>query len=74
MPGTPTPTRPSDDPAAPEERPPPPRAELVRSIGLAAASGAAFAAVVFGQVANAFACRSTVRPVWRLGWRTNRLP
>ncbi|MCZ2860605.1 cation-translocating P-type ATPase [Blastococcus sp. VKM Ac-2987] len=40
---------------------------------LAAASGAAFAAVVFGQFANAFACRSTSRPAWRVAWRTNRL-
>jgi magnesium-transporting ATPase (P-type) len=38
-----------------------------------AASGAAFTAVVFGQVANAFACRSTIRPVWSVGWTTNRL-
>ncbi len=36
------------------------------------ASGAAFTAVVFGQFANAFACRSTT--VWpgALGWGTNR--
>ena len=40
---------------------------------LAAASGAAFAAVVLGQIANAFACRSTTRPVWRLTWAGNRL-
>jgi magnesium-transporting ATPase (P-type) len=40
---------------------------------LRSASGAAFAAVVFGQVANAFACRSVSRPPWRLGWTTNRL-
>jgi magnesium-transporting ATPase (P-type) len=40
---------------------------------LLAASGAAFSAVVLGQVANAFACRSTVAPPWRLGWTTNRL-
>jgi calcium-translocating P-type ATPase len=40
---------------------------------LLAASGAAFAAVVFGQVANAFACRSRVLPPWRIGWTTNRL-
>jgi magnesium-transporting ATPase (P-type) len=40
---------------------------------LLAASGAAFTAVVLGQVANAFACRSTVRPVWQVGWTTNRL-
>jgi magnesium-transporting ATPase (P-type) len=33
---------------------------------LAAASGAAFAAVVLGQAANAFACRSATWPVWRL--------
>jgi magnesium-transporting ATPase (P-type) len=38
-----------------------------------AASGAAFTAVVLGQVANAFACRSTIRPVWKVGWTTNRL-
>jgi magnesium-transporting ATPase (P-type) len=40
---------------------------------LLAASGAAFTAVVLGQVANAFACRSTVRPAWKLGWSANRL-
>jgi magnesium-transporting ATPase (P-type) len=40
---------------------------------LMAASGAAFAAVVFSQVANAFACRSATRPPWTLGWRSNRL-
>jgi magnesium-transporting ATPase (P-type) len=40
---------------------------------LLAASGAAFAAVVIGQFANAFACRSTTRPPWRLGWMGNRL-
>jgi magnesium-transporting ATPase (P-type) len=40
---------------------------------LAAASGAAFAAVVCGQMANAFACRSGRVPPWRLGWTTNRL-
>jgi len=40
---------------------------------LLAASGAAFIAVVLGQCANAFACRSaTVWPA-RLGWTTNRL-
>ncbi|MFN8035600.1 MAG: cation-transporting P-type ATPase [Acidimicrobiia bacterium] len=36
------------------------------------ASGAAFTAVVVGQMANAFACRSTTRPPWRLPTR-NRL-
>ncbi|WP_409329844.1 cation-translocating P-type ATPase [Trujillonella humicola] len=40
---------------------------------LAGASGAAFTAVVLGQFANAFACRSTSRPAWRLGWAGNRL-
>lgn len=40
---------------------------------LATASGGAFAAVVLGQAANAFACRSSVRPPWSLGWTTNRL-
>ena len=38
-----------------------------------AASGAAFMAVVLGQAANAFACRSARRPPWQLGWWTNRL-
>ncbi|MCF6734337.1 cation-transporting P-type ATPase [Blastococcus sp. KM273129] len=40
---------------------------------LAAASGAAFAAVVLGQFGNAFACRSTTRPAWRVPPRTNPL-
>ncbi|RVW08726.1 cation-transporting P-type ATPase [Prescottella agglutinans] len=40
---------------------------------LVTASGAAFTAVVLGQIANAFACRSATRPVWQLGWFTNRL-
>ncbi len=40
---------------------------------LMAASGAAFAAVVLGQLANAFACRSATRTPERLGWRTNTL-
>ncbi|MCC7366494.1 MAG: cation-transporting P-type ATPase [Dehalococcoidia bacterium] len=39
---------------------------------LLAASGAAFAAVVLGQMANAFACRSAGLPAWRSGWRGNR--
>ncbi|MEO5314458.1 cation-transporting P-type ATPase [Pseudarthrobacter sp. CC12] len=38
-----------------------------------AASGAAFTAVVLGQLANAFACRSATVPPWKLGWGTNRL-
>jgi len=37
-----------------------------------AASGAAFATVVLAQTANAFACRSTVRPVWRMSFWSNR--
>ena len=40
---------------------------------LLAASGAAFAAVVLGQMANAFACRSSSRRPGQLGWWTNRL-
>jgi magnesium-transporting ATPase (P-type) len=40
---------------------------------LAAASGAAFLAVVAGQMANAFACRSTTRRPSALGWWSNRL-
>jgi hypothetical protein len=40
---------------------------------LMAASGTAFAAVVLGQVANVFACRSTTAWPGALGWRTNRL-
>jgi hypothetical protein len=40
---------------------------------LAAASGAAFAAVVIGPMANAFACRSATRWPGNLGWTGNRL-
>ncbi|BBZ09080.1 ATPase [Mycolicibacterium doricum] len=40
---------------------------------LVTASGAAFAAIVLGQVANAFACRSATRPAWAVSVRTNRL-
>ena len=40
---------------------------------MAAASGAAFATVVLAQTANAFACRSTTRPAWRLPLLSNRL-
>ena len=36
------------------------------------ASGAAFAAVVFGQMATAFACRSTRQPAWRMSLSGNR--
>ncbi|MFW6034138.1 MAG: cation-translocating P-type ATPase [bacterium] len=39
----------------------------------AAASGAAFLAVVIAQTANAFACRSSMVPPSALGWMSNRL-
>ncbi len=42
-------------------------------VELRTASGAAFCAVVLAQAANAFACRSETRPVWRLKRATNRL-
>lgn len=38
-----------------------------------AASGAAFAAIVVGQAANAFACRSATRTPRELGWGSNPL-
>jgi magnesium-transporting ATPase (P-type) len=50
-----------------------PGAEFPTGHQLAVASGAAFSAVVLGQAANAFACRSATRPPWQLGWATNRL-
>ncbi|CAN5851531.1 cation-transporting P-type ATPase [soil metagenome] len=37
------------------------------------ASGAAFTAIVLGQAANAFACRSDQRPAWSMAPWTNRL-
>ncbi len=40
---------------------------------LQAASGAAFTAIVLGQVANAFACRSVSVPAWRLAPGGNKL-
>jgi magnesium-transporting ATPase (P-type) len=40
---------------------------------LLAASGAAFTAVVVGQMANAFACRSATRWPGALGWTSNPL-
>jgi magnesium-transporting ATPase (P-type) len=40
---------------------------------LLAASGAAFSAVIIGQAANAFACRSASRSPGSLGWTSNRL-
>jgi calcium-translocating P-type ATPase len=39
---------------------------------LAAASGAAFSAVIVGQAGNAFACRSTTRPAWSMRRPPNR--
>jgi magnesium-transporting ATPase (P-type) len=43
-------------------------------VGLAtAASGAAFATIALGQMVNAFACRSTTRPIWNLDLRGNPL-
>jgi magnesium-transporting ATPase (P-type) len=50
-----------------------PGAEFPTGQALLAASGAAFSAVVLGQVANAFACRSTTRWAGSIGWRSNRL-
>jgi magnesium-transporting ATPase (P-type) len=47
--------------------------QLPTGSALAAASGAAFMAVVLGQAANAFACRSSTRWPGALGWMTNRL-
>ena len=40
---------------------------------LAMASGTAFAAIVLGQLANAYACRSEARPIFRVPWKTNPL-
>jgi magnesium-transporting ATPase (P-type) len=46
----------------------------VPEAGLAAlASGTAFAVIALGQMANAFACRSTTRPVWTMAPHTNPL-
>lgn len=39
---------------------------------LALSSGTAFAAILIGQMANAFACRSSSLPVWRLNPTGNR--
>ena len=50
-----------------------PGEDFPTGVALLAASGAAFAAVVLGQMANAFACRSTSRRPGALGWTTNRL-
>jgi calcium-translocating P-type ATPase len=50
-----------------------PGQQFPSGLSLLAASGAAFAAIVLGQAGNAFACRSTTRPAWRLRPRTNPL-
>jgi magnesium-transporting ATPase (P-type) len=39
----------------------------------ATASGTAFAAIVLGQLANAYVCRSVYRPAWRISLRRNPL-
>lgn len=49
-----------------------PGAEFPDGATLLAASGAAFTAIVLGQAANAFACRSTVHPAWSMTSRHNR--
>ena len=49
-----------------------PGAAFPTGASLVAASGAAFAAVVIGQMANAFACRSATRWPGSLGWTSNR--
>jgi hypothetical protein len=41
--------------------------------GQGAPVGVGFTAVVLGQLANAFACRSTTRWPGQLGWTSNRL-
>lgn len=50
-----------------------PGGDLPGAGAIAAASGAAFAAVVLGQLANAYACRSASRPAWKLSWTGNRM-
>ncbi|MDR6636871.1 cation-transporting P-type ATPase [Paenarthrobacter nitroguajacolicus] len=49
------------------------RGEAWNPAVLMSASGAAFAAVVLGQLATAFACRSATAPPWKQGWFTNHL-
>ena len=50
-----------------------PGQEFPNGTTLLAASGAAFTAIVLGQAANAFACRSVVRPVWAMKVHANPL-
>jgi magnesium-transporting ATPase (P-type) len=47
--------------------------EFAKGAVLATASGAAFLTVVLAQSMNAFACRSSTRPIREVGWRSNRL-
>jgi hypothetical protein len=49
-----------------------PGAHFPTGPALLAASGAAFTAVVVGQMANAFACRSASLWPGKLGWLSNR--
>jgi magnesium-transporting ATPase (P-type) len=49
-----------------------PGAPIPSGAPLLAASGAAFTAVVAGQLANAFACRSATLTPRQLGWLSNR--
>ncbi|TXG92284.1 HAD family hydrolase [Rhodococcus rhodnii] len=46
--------------------------ESADPVVLATASGSAFAVIVLGQMANAFACRSEEDPVWRTALTGNR--
>jgi magnesium-transporting ATPase (P-type) len=50
-----------------------PGQEFPSGAALFAASGAAFTAIVLGQAANAFACRSETLPAWAMSPRSNRL-
>ena len=50
-----------------------PGVQFPSGTALLAASGAAFTAIVLGQAANAFACRSAVLPAWAMPPRTNML-
>ncbi|MCT9868206.1 cation-translocating P-type ATPase [Paenarthrobacter aurescens] len=49
------------------------RGEPLDPTVLMGASGSAFTAVVLGQLATAFACRSATAPAWKQGWFTNKL-
>lgn len=49
-----------------------PGSAITTGDGLLMASGAAFSAVVIGQVGNAFACRSESEAIGTIGWTSNR--